>query len=191
MPARIKKCGVAATTLMLVGMLTGCTSGPAGKPELRLVESPLEVRSLQSRKLAAPSESTILAATVAVLQDMEFNIDRIEKPLGMISASKVSDADDKGEQTGLFMLDLLCALGSGSDCGYMSSAMDEQHLMLTMVVLPSLERSGEYVVRVTLQRIIYDKEDRVKVQERIASAEVYQEIFTNLRQALLIEVNTS
>jgi len=176
---------------MLVGSLAGCVTDAVPKDALRLPESSLELRSLQTRKLAAPSEVAILTATVAVLQDMEFNIDRIEKPLGVISASKISDADDKGEKTGLFFLDLLCAAGGGSDCDNMSTAKDKQRLFLTMVVLPSLERSGEYSVRVTIQRVIYDKEDRVRIRERIKAPEIYQKVFANLRQSLAIEVNQS
>jgi hypothetical protein len=174
--------------LVLVVLLTGCATEQIPEQALRLEESTLEVRSLQTRKLAAPSETAILAATIAVLQDMEFNIDRIEKPLGVISASKVSDADDSGEKTGLFFLDLLCAAGGGGGCDNMSTAKDEQRINLTMVVLPSLERSGEYAVRVTLQRVIFDKEDRVKILETITVPEIYQEVFDNLRQALFIEV---
>lgn len=174
--------------LVLVVLLTGCATEQIPEQALRLEESTLEVRSLQTRKLAAPSETAILAATIAVLQDMEFNIDRIEKPLGVISASKVSDADDSGEKTGLFFLDLLCAAGGGGGCDNMSTAKDEQRVNLTMVVLPSLERSGEYAVRVTLQRVIFDKEDRVKILETITVPEIYQEVFDNLRQALFIEV---
>jgi hypothetical protein len=170
-------------------LLSGCATEVPEKA-LRLEESTLEVRAAQTRRMEAPSETTILTATIAVLQDMEFNVDRIEKPLGVITASKVSDADDAGEKAGLFFLDLLCAAGGGtSDCSNMSTAKDEQRLVLTMVVLPSLERSGEYTVRLTLQRIIFDKEDRVKILERIESPEIYQEVFDNLRQALFIEVN--
>jgi len=176
---------------MLVGSLAGCVTDAVPKDALRLPESSLELRSLQTRKLAAPSEVAILTATVAVLQDMEFNIDRIEKPLGVISASKLSDADDKGEKTGLFFLDLLCAAGGGSDCDNMSTAKDKQRLFLTMVVLPSLERNGEYSVRVTIQRVIYDKEDRVRIRERIKAPEIYQKVFANLSQSLAIEVNQS
>lgn len=174
--------------IAVVALLSGCATEIPEKA-LRLEESTLEVRSVQTRRMEAPSETTILTATIAVLQDMEFNIDRIEKPLGVISASKVSDADDAGEKTGLFLLDLLCAAGGGGDCDSMSTAKDEQRIILTMVVLPSLERSGEYAVRLTLQRIILDKEDRVKILERIESPEVYQEVFDNLRQALFIEVS--
>ena len=57
--------------------------------------------------------------------------------------------------------------------------------------LPSPARGGEYSVRVTLQRVIFDKEDRVKIQERITTPQIYQEVFDNLRQALFIEVNES
>ena len=96
--------------LLLIAMLGGCA---ASVPEaaLRLPESTLEVRSIQTRTLAAPSEIDILTATIAVLQDMEFNIERIEKPLGVITASKVTDADSRSEKTGLLFLDVLCAAG--------------------------------------------------------------------------------
>lgn len=177
--------------VILALQLSGCATEKVPKAALRLEESTLEVRSLQTRKIAAPSETAILTATIALLQDLEFNIDRIEKPLGVISASKISDADDKGEKTALFFLDFLCVMGGGGSCDNMSTAKDEQALILTMVVLPSLERQGEYAVRVTLQRIIYDKQGRVKVLQRVAKPEIYQEVFGKLRSALFIEVNES
>ncbi len=177
---------------MLFALLSACAANQqVPKSALRLEESTLEVRSIQTRQLAAHSETAVLTATIAVLQDMEFNVDRIERPLGVISASKVSDADDTGEKVGLILLDLLCA-GSGSGgCNNLSTAKDEQHILLTMVVLPSLVRSGEYSVRVTIQRVIYDQMHRVKVLERISTPATYQEVFDNLRRALAIEVNES
>ena len=176
-------------SLLLIAMLGGCA---ASVPEaaLRLPESTLEVRSIQTRTLAAPSEIDILTATIAVLQDMEFNIERIEKPLGVITASKITDADSRSEKTGLFFLDLLCAAGGGSGCDAMSSAQDDQHITLTMVVLPSLARSGQYTARITIQRVIYDKMDRIKVLERIDDAQTYQQIFENLQKSLFLQVGT-
>lgn len=173
--------------LLLMLMLGGCAQS-IPEAALRLPESTLELRSIQTRTLAAPSEIDILTATIAVMQDMEFNIERIEKPLGVITASKVSDADSASEKTGLFVLDLLCALGGNGDCHAMSTAQDDQRITLTIVVLPSLERNGEYTTRITIQRVIYDKMDRIKQLERIDDPETYQQIFDNLRKSLFIQV---
>jgi hypothetical protein len=173
-------------SLLVVAILGGCA---ATIPEaaLRLPESTLDLRSMQTRTLEASSENDILAATIGVLQDMEFNIERIEKPLGVITASKLTDADSASEKAGLFVLDILCAIGGGG-CSSMSTAQDDQHITLTMVVLPSLSRSGEFSARITIQRVIYDKMDRIKVLERIDDAETYQQIFDNLRKSLFIQV---
>ena len=177
-------------TLLLLILLSACGNNPVPKEALRLSESTLDTRSIQTRTIAAPSEVDILAATIAVLQDMEFNVDRIEKPLGVITASKVSDADSGSEKAGLIFLDILCAIGSGG-CNYRSTASDEQHIVLTMVVLPSLERSGEYAVRFTVQRAVYDKEDRIKVLQQLVDAGTYQDIFDNLLKSLFIQVGES
>jgi len=177
----------AAYSLLLVVSLCGCATPAIPQSALRLPESTLDIRAIQTRTLEASSENVILSATIAVLQDMEFNIDRIEKPLGVITASKVSDADDKGQKTGLFFLDMLCAMGGGGGCDASSTAKDDQHITLTMVVLPNLARAGEYKVRITIQRVIYDKLDRVLVLERIDTAETYQTIFDNLRKSLFIQ----
>ncbi len=174
--------------LIAVGLLNGCTATIPNKA-LRLPESTLDIRSIQTRTFEAPSETAILAATIATLQDMEYNIERIEKPLGVITASKISDADSAGEKTGLFILDLFCAATGGGGCDAMSSAKDEQQITLTMVVLPSLARSGEYVTRITIQRVIFDKAERIKVLERIDDAETYQQIFENLSKAIYIQVS--
>ncbi len=174
--------------LLSAGLLGGCAA-TIPKDALRLPESTLDVRSIQTRTFETPSENAILAATVATLQDMEYNIDRIEKPLGVITASKVSDADSTGQKVGLFFLDLLCAGAGSGGCNSMSSARDEQHITLTMVVLPSLARDGQYVTRITIQRVIYDKIKRISVLERIDDAETYQQIFENLSKAIYIQVS--
>jgi len=176
-----------ACSLLLVACLGGCATTAIPEAALRLPESTLDVRSIQTRTLEASSEINILTATIAVLQDMEFNIDRIEKPLGVITASKVSDADSSSQKTGLFFLDMLCAMGGGGGCDASSTAKDDQHITLTMVVLPNLARDGEYKVRITIQRVIYDKMDRILVLERIDTAEIYQTIFDNLRKSLFLQ----
>ena len=179
-----------ASALLAVGCLAGCTANQGLKDdELRLQESPLEIRALQSRTFVAPTETELLAATIAVLQDMEYNVERIESPLGVITASKVADADSSGEQFGLFMVDLLCAMVAG-DCQAMDAASDDQLIMLTFVVQPSLANSQEFVARVTLQRVVYDTQDRVRLKEPIHEPEMYQQIFERLAKSIFLEVET-
>jgi len=178
-----------ATGVIAAATLTGCVTPQTPVDALRLQESPLEIRSLQSRTFTAPSETEILAASIAVLQDMEYNVDRIESSLGVITASKVADADSPQEQLGLLAIDLFCALG-GSDCGAMSTASDEQLIMLTLVVLPSLANRDEYVARVTLQRVVVDTMNRVKVKEAVHDPEMYQQIFERLSKSIFLQVET-
>ena len=80
----------AAYLLLLIASLAGCATA-IPEAALRLPESTPDVRSMQTRTLEASSELDILTATIAMIQDMEFNVERIEKPLGVITASKVSD----------------------------------------------------------------------------------------------------
>ncbi len=183
-------CNTRCLAVLAVSMLSACAT-TSGIPEdaLRLPESTLDVRAIQTRTFAAPSEIAILAAAIALLQDMEYNIDRIEKSLGVITASKVTDADSASQKTGLFILDMLCVISMSGGCDAMSKASDEQHLTVTMVVLPSLARSGEYATRITIQGVLYDKAERILVLERIDDAEIYQEIFDNLRKAIYIQVS--
>ena len=176
--------------LLVTVCAAGCgVTSTAKQSSLRLQESPLEVRSLQSRTFTAPSEIEILAATVGVLQDMEYNIDRIESPLGVVTASKVADADSSGEQMGLLMLDLACLLMSG-DCDAMSTASDRQLILLTLVVQPSLANTDKYVARVTLQRVVYDQMERIKLKEAIHEPEMYQQIFERLAKSIFLEMKT-
>ena len=82
---------------------------------------------------------------------------------------------------------MLCVVTAGSSCEASSMARENQLTTLTMVVLPSLARDGEYSVRITMQRLILDKVDRTKLLERINNAETYQMIFDNLRKSLFIQ----
>ncbi|MCL4721616.1 MAG: hypothetical protein KJ041_06595 [Gammaproteobacteria bacterium] len=150
--------------------LTGCATTPAiPESALRLPETTVEIRNIQSRSYDVPSEATILAASVAVLQDMEYNLDRIERPLGVLSASKVSDADSSSEKAQLFLLDLLCAAG-GTQCNAMANASDKQKIAVTLVVLPSLAK-------------------QVTRSEAVVDAETYQRIFDKLSQSIFLQVN--
>lgn len=171
--------------LAAVLLLGGCAGNRIPADALRLHESSLEQRSKQSRIFEAESEAAILAASVAVLQDMEYNLELIEKPLGVLTASKKVDADSTSEKVGLITLDVLCAI-SFSSCDNYSTASDEQVITLTLVVTPSLARPGDFVARVTIHYVEFDKMHRVKIRSTIEEAGIYQDVFAKLSQSLFL-----
>jgi len=183
------RCAALASAGIAILALAGCAATPKiPEAALRLPETTIDIRTMQSHSFAVPSETIILAAAVAVLQDMEYNLDDVEKPLGVLSASKVSDADSKSEKTGLFMLDVLCAAG-GTSCNYSANASDKQKITVTLVVLPSLARKGEFVARVTIQRVVFNKMQQVTLTEPVVDAKTYQDIFDKLSQSIFLQVN--
>jgi hypothetical protein len=172
----------------LAALLGGCANGKVPDDALRLHESSLELRTKQSRVYTVASQDEIVVATMAVLQDMEYNLDVIEGPLGVLTASKKVDADAGGfEKTLRISGDVMCILASGADCGLWGTAPDDQVISVTMVVLPSLARQGDFVVRVTAQYVEFNKAEMVSIRENIEDDAVYQAIFANLAKSLFLE----
>ena len=140
-------------------------------------------------------ENMIIGACVALLQDMEYNIDAVETQLGVLTASKIVDADSAAQKAGLIALDvvsvILAAFGGGSTGGSAyEGADDEIGLDLTLVVLPSLAREGDFTARFTVQTTLYDKAGRVKERNVTQEPLVYQEIFEKLSKALFLETQS-
>ena len=69
--------------------LAGCASAPEKSPSVALVESQLEIRSMQTRAFATADENKALRAIVATLQDFGFVIDKADEALGTITASRI------------------------------------------------------------------------------------------------------
>jgi len=176
-------CCLSVFLIVVASLTTGCAMQPSKQQLLRLTESTLDIREMQTRTFAAAGEAEILAATAAALQDMEYNIEQIETPLGVITASKVSDADSLSEKTGRLLLDILCG------CGMSQNSADKHKITITTVVLPSLARDGEYVTRITIQQVTFNKMEQVVSRSIIDDPVAYQSIFEKLSKSLYIEVN--
>jgi hypothetical protein len=174
-------------TVFVVLLLAGCAP-TMPKSALRLPESTLELRSIQSRSFEAESEAAILAATVAAMQDMEYNIDTVQIDLGVITASKTTDASSNSAMVGYTMLELLCAV-RGTYCDTSEKIPDKFKTTITMVVLPSLARRGEFTARITLHYVTINTRGKVIEQESIVEAEIYQQVFERLTNAIFIQAN--
>ncbi len=184
---RNKRCSA-----VLVGCLalSACASSIPDQV-YRLPPSSLDKREAQSRTFEAADEADILQASVDLLQDMEYNIDAIEYPLGILTASKTVDADDARQKALLISADValvvLAVLSGSSPSGSAyAGADDEVELTITLIVSPSLEREGHFVVRATIQSVLFNKVEQVKKVEVIEDPVIYREVFEKLSKSLAL-----
>ena len=76
---------IALLTALLLG-LSGCGSVP--NDALRLTSQSDQNRDRQTRRFDNVAETTLLAASAGVLQDLGFNLDESESKLGVVTASR-------------------------------------------------------------------------------------------------------
>lgn len=168
--------------------LSGCETMPADA--FRLSESALQVRQLQTRDYYTTSDEAILSASIAVLQDMGYAIDEVEKELGVLSASKRADASNDLVAFGSIAADTvkcIFTLGLGCTGGNYADIDDVQDIRLTLVTRPHQEAKDDVAVRLTIQRIIWSKKGAITEQETITDASVYTAFFDKLSTAVFLE----
>lgn len=174
--------------LSLAACLAACETLP--DDAFRLSGSALETRSMQTREYAAVDDTAILSASTAVLQDMGYAVDEVEPELGLLTASKRADATNKLEAFGTLTLDTMqCVFTLMLACSrkHYGEIDDVQDIRLTLISMPQRENRRDVAVRVTMQRVIWDKEGRVSEQQTITDSRVYTAFFQKLSTAVFLE----
>jgi len=177
-----------AYVLLPVFMLVACETLP--QDAFRLSESALSVRHMQTRVYDSMSDGAILAASTDVLQDMGYAIDEMEQPLGVLSASKRADARTGIRAIGSLAMDSVrCVFSLMLACdGKNYSKLDDvQDIRLTLVSRPQISNDDNVVVRITIQRIIWDKKGRLSEQQTVNDSEVYASFFDKMSKAVFLE----
>lgn len=182
------KAGRLFAITLLAGALVACETLP--EDAFRLSESALELREIQSRNYEDVTDIQILSASSAVLQDLGYAIDEVEKELGVLSASKRADASSDAETIGSIALDvadclLTFLLGCENDA--YQGTKDVQDIKMTLVVLPDLQKEQSFRVRLTMQRIVWARSGELYEQETINDAAVYQAFFDKLSKSVFLE----
>lgn len=81
---------MATLIVAFIGFSGGVTLSHAKKTiKLELVESPLKIRSLQTRAFDTTDENRTLRAIIATLQDFGFVIKKADEELGTITARRI------------------------------------------------------------------------------------------------------
>lgn len=167
---------------------TGCETLP--RDAFRMTESALAVREIQTREYESVSDAQILSASTAVLQDLGYAIDEIEEPLGVLSASKRADATNTLEFFGSVLIEgTKCFLTLFLDCDNRSTKEigDVQDIRMTVVSRPQLDNENDVVVRVTIQRVIWDKKGEATLREAVTDSRVYETFFEKMSKAVFLE----
>ena len=168
----------------LTPLLAGCQMDPnavamqIGAPPANT----LELRSLQTRQMPAPSSTAMLHAATQTMQDLGFTIQESASEVGVLSASKQRDAEESGQVAGAIALSLIGAVAGV----YVEPVWDQdQKINVTFVETPSANAKTSDV-RVSFDRTVRNNKNQYRA-EIILEPKIYQEFFQKLEQSMFLE----
>lgn len=188
--------------LTIVAMLGGCANQIP--PEaLQFQADTLANRQMQSRKYDIKTEKDLLSASSNVLQDMGFNLDESNVPLGVIVASKSRDATDGGQIAGAILLGVLFGAGAvtydknqkirASLVTKPATTKEPIHVAVTtksgkqVKFDQPVEAQNGFIVRVTFQRIVWNQREVISKIEGINDPEIYKEFYDKLSKSIFLQ----
>jgi hypothetical protein len=175
-----------APAIAVAAIATLFVSGCATIPKDALVLSPesMQLRQLQTRRIDGITEKALLIAAAGVVQDLGFNIDESETKLGVIVASKDRSAFNAAQITGAVFAALF---------GVYTPVDKTQKIRASIVTRPALASDGapipdSQLIRITIQRVVWNTENQVSRIEAIEDPMIYQEFFDKLSKSIFLEV---
>jgi len=71
-------------------MASGCAGSQKELPVIASTKSPVELRTIQSRLFDTPERSKTVRTVIATLQDLGYNIDKVDAGSGTVTATKLA-----------------------------------------------------------------------------------------------------
>ena len=143
---------------------------------LQLPPTSLQERQIQTRLFATSNEEKIQRASAQVLQDLGFQIDESESRLGVIVASKTRTAGNVGGIVRAVLAGRILRVPLSSDA--------LQRIRASLVTRPA--GNSDIAVRVTFQRLVWDRDNTLSTVERINDPAIYQGFFDRLSQSVFL-----
>ncbi len=141
----------------------------------------LQQRMLTTRQFEDVSESDLMSASAAVLQDLGFNIEEIETGLGLITGKKLAESEVPGVTWFVNLPGFKRADGP-------------KEFRASVVVRPGNDANDRtQYVRVTFHRKVWvtdvsdDGGEKLFIQESVDEPELYQEFFELLSKSVFLE----
>ncbi len=170
--------------LFLIILLSACSSFKV-EEELNAPDDLEALRTIQSRLFPTTNRSALTTAAAEALTEMGFTIVQQEPGLGFVSATQQVNAFDAGEVLEITAVFLLAVLTHGNLPGGGGSGIDDHEIFAAnVVILP--EEGKDEIVRLTVQRSMYNTNNRITETEHVASDEVYADFFKRIQDKLRI-----
>ena len=189
--------------LTIAAMLGGC-AGQIPPEALQFQTDTLANRQMQSRKYDIKTEKDLLSASSNVLQDMGFNLDESNVPLGVIVASKSRDATEGGQVAVAILMGVLFGAAA---VNYDKTQKIRASLVTKPAVIKDpihvtvaspkggkpikfdqpVEASNGYIVRVTFQRLVWNQRGVMTKIEAVNEPEIYQEFYEKLSKSIFLQ----
>lgn len=81
--------------LVVVLLVQGCVAPQPGPDLLAPTEAQMKLRSFQSRTFDVADRQVAMRGVIATLQDLGFIIERANEPLGLVTAARFSEPDNR------------------------------------------------------------------------------------------------
>jgi hypothetical protein len=157
--------------------LGACTPTTVPQEALQLSATAMQDRQMQTRRFGTKDEEKIQRAAAQVLQDLGFQIDDSETKLGVIVASKNRDARETGQIVGAVVVAVLLGV-------YMPT--DKNQKIRASLVTKQVDNGSDTIVRITLQRTVWNTHNEISKNEGINDPKIYQEFFEKLSQSVFL-----
>jgi hypothetical protein len=155
-----------------VAVVSGCSSIP--KDAFLLTPSQPEERQMQSRIFATNDEPALLNDSAAILENMGYKTDLVNTDVGLITATK---QESKSGFTSTITSILSAGLASTKD----------QIFKATFTTMPSNARAGNFITRLTLQRMVLNSDGEATSVEPVKDKDLYKIFYERLEASAFIE----
>jgi hypothetical protein len=150
-----------------------------GIPKDALIFTPttLADRQLETRVFETTDEKMLLSASAALLQDLGYQLDESEVPLGVIVASRDRDVTDAGQVAGAVAMAVLFGV---------STPVDKNQKVIASLTTKPVD-SKRTAVRIVFQHMVWNTQNQIVKNECIKDGIVYQEFFSKLSKSVFLE----
>jgi hypothetical protein len=191
----------AAALAAALALLAACAK-PAPPGELLVLspDAPAH-KAMSTRIFETPSETELLSASAAVLQDLGFQVTESVREVGFLRAAKERSAREYGQEIARFLVFVLSTAASVAGGGNAVTLVPvdlHQQINASLVARPLDANGSRHEVRILFYRLVWKGDgqsgDRYvqpgnQQMQMIRDAGIYQQFFARLSKAVFLEAH--